>query len=738
MAGPYALVHWLRQIADEAERLSDGNSAEIAAPSSSPHSELYWLAKILAHLRGIELGEGGGSGSYLPLAGGAMDPGAQISWENGSIDREIPGDPSVGREIICSVGYRWQWRAGRMRLLNLSDQVVRIIAVDAPPGANDDETSGVIEGTVYETADGNLWVCDDPSVGDAVWSPWQIPDANIPAIAVTEYLGTAASQAAMLMIVGQKGDWIVRTDEGKVYVITGNDTTSLLSWTALTYPAMTQTQWDALLSTSTAFSSALTGKLNTSAVSAFILTLLDDADAAAAAGTLGMQRLVRQTFSDANVTVTAGTTFLAQTGTVTAARTVTLPAASAYSAGAILTIADEGSLGIFWLVISRAGSDTISWPGATGQTSFRLRTTGGAVRMASNGSNAWKCLDVPHLAVTQLDGINGGLQYNSTNPIFFASGIRLTGTGLVATESVSVGCSANNSSLTLTASGTGSIRTSAHQLDLAVCASAGVPPAGFARLVTLLVGGVNELHAVDGSGNVTQLSAHTATAPAWMYPDGQPSGAAPIAPEWNLYTGIVTYRNRHTGAVYQETFAEHNTRLELTGDRALVVLDWDTVQAQHVAAAQAARDEWTAAREAWELIPEDERPEWLAGEIPPAYTAMPRPDWATDQSSAILAGRAVEAVEASYRQTIAEGYDTGNGYSLGMTKDDQLNWTGLLTGYKAGEDAGAITPQSPVAFRDRDGNPRQATLHEFRLMMWGVTQAVVAADAARAQALAGL
>lgn len=63
-----------------------------------------------------------------------------------------------------------------------------------------------------------------------------VPAAQIPAIAITEYLGTAANQAAMLALVGQKGDWCIRTDLETVWVITGNDPTQITDWTELEYP----------------------------------------------------------------------------------------------------------------------------------------------------------------------------------------------------------------------------------------------------------------------------------------------------------------------------------------------------------------------------------------------------------------------------------------------------------------------------------------------------------------------
>jgi hypothetical protein len=64
-----------------------------------------------------------------------------------------------------------------------------------------------------------------------------VPSAAIPEIAITRYLGAAASQAAMLALTGELGDWCTRTDLGTNWVITGTDPSQLGSWTALTYPA---------------------------------------------------------------------------------------------------------------------------------------------------------------------------------------------------------------------------------------------------------------------------------------------------------------------------------------------------------------------------------------------------------------------------------------------------------------------------------------------------------------------
>lgn len=62
-----------------------------------------------------------------------------------------------------------------------------------------------------------------------------IPSSQIPSIALTEYLGTVASVAAMLALSGQQGDWAIRSDSGTTWVITG-DPTVLGGWTQIVAP----------------------------------------------------------------------------------------------------------------------------------------------------------------------------------------------------------------------------------------------------------------------------------------------------------------------------------------------------------------------------------------------------------------------------------------------------------------------------------------------------------------------
>jgi len=64
-----------------------------------------------------------------------------------------------------------------------------------------------------------------------------VPTSQLPSLAVTEYLGSVANQAALLALSGQKGDWAIRTDTGSTWVIVGNNPSQIGSWVELATPA---------------------------------------------------------------------------------------------------------------------------------------------------------------------------------------------------------------------------------------------------------------------------------------------------------------------------------------------------------------------------------------------------------------------------------------------------------------------------------------------------------------------
>ena len=64
----------------------------------------------------------------------------------------------------------------------------------------------------------------------------QVPSSQLPAIAIAEFLGEVADEAAMLALSGELGDWCIRSDVSATYVITGSDPTQLGDWTELATP----------------------------------------------------------------------------------------------------------------------------------------------------------------------------------------------------------------------------------------------------------------------------------------------------------------------------------------------------------------------------------------------------------------------------------------------------------------------------------------------------------------------
>ena len=63
-----------------------------------------------------------------------------------------------------------------------------------------------------------------------------IPTSQIPAIAITEFLGDVTSESEMLALTGQPGDWCFRSDEGFGYVIVAEPSSVLANWQQIATP----------------------------------------------------------------------------------------------------------------------------------------------------------------------------------------------------------------------------------------------------------------------------------------------------------------------------------------------------------------------------------------------------------------------------------------------------------------------------------------------------------------------
>lgn len=108
--------------------------------------------------------------------------------------------------------------------------------------------------------------------------------------------------------------------------------------------------------------------------------------AAAARASSGLNIDQRSTFSNANYTVLSTDRYVAQIGTMSGSRIVTLPAASSVNPGQLLIIADEsGTVSTTnILTITASGSDTIN-----GAASRTIRSAYGDAYLVSNGTNGW-------------------------------------------------------------------------------------------------------------------------------------------------------------------------------------------------------------------------------------------------------------------------------------------------------------------------------------------------------------
>ena len=60
----------------------------------------------------------------------------------------------------------------------------------------------------------------------------KLPSAQIPAIALSEFLGTTSTETAMIALTGERGDWTVRTDftPNRTYILSTDDPTLAANW----------------------------------------------------------------------------------------------------------------------------------------------------------------------------------------------------------------------------------------------------------------------------------------------------------------------------------------------------------------------------------------------------------------------------------------------------------------------------------------------------------------------------
>jgi hypothetical protein len=124
----------------------------------------------------VNINNGGGGGDFLPLAGGTMDEGADIFFDNGAKISEGAVDAGTGGNkgiaLTCAVGFEWKFEAGEAYLTETTSGSIRLkqYALSIPT-VNDDITKGFVVGS-YWYLDNQIsfyYECTDITEGAAVW-----------------------------------------------------------------------------------------------------------------------------------------------------------------------------------------------------------------------------------------------------------------------------------------------------------------------------------------------------------------------------------------------------------------------------------------------------------------------------------------------------------------------------------------------------------------------------------------
>lgn len=118
---------------------------------------------------------------------------------------------------------------GRLNAVEAKDieQDGRLDAVEA----KDIEQDGRLNAVEGDIASIDLALDDKADLVNGV-----IPTSQIPAIAITEFLGDVSSEAEMLALTGQPGDWCFRNDEGFGYVVIDTPLSVISSWQQIATP----------------------------------------------------------------------------------------------------------------------------------------------------------------------------------------------------------------------------------------------------------------------------------------------------------------------------------------------------------------------------------------------------------------------------------------------------------------------------------------------------------------------
>lgn len=168
------------------------------------------LIEVRIGPRGRAGEDGGGSGASLPAGGTTGQVLAKESNTDGDAD--------------------WQ-SLGGAAALNVGTTSGTVCAGD------DLRLSNSRTPTAHTHSQSDITGLSDTLAAKADLVGGKVPSSQIPSIALTEFLGPVSSEAAMILLTGQPGDYCFRTDVGLAYFLTTGTGSSVGNWQAVSTPA---------------------------------------------------------------------------------------------------------------------------------------------------------------------------------------------------------------------------------------------------------------------------------------------------------------------------------------------------------------------------------------------------------------------------------------------------------------------------------------------------------------------
>lgn len=168
-----------------AQAVVDRVTAKRSGTGDVPHDpdtdRLVLLSEVVKKL---DAGGGGGSGDYLPLAGGTMNESAEITFTNNSRIRQTPG--ANGLDLVCSIEYVHRWKEGSLYILDTANSIRVVMYGIATPDSSFDFTQGYTIGSRVIKDDGTTYVCTDSTEAAAVWTQIEKSIVSVNSITLTD------------------------------------------------------------------------------------------------------------------------------------------------------------------------------------------------------------------------------------------------------------------------------------------------------------------------------------------------------------------------------------------------------------------------------------------------------------------------------------------------------------------------------------------------------------------------